>query len=59
MGMMIGLARRLVEMASCHHAMYLVLAAVYAAAEMSLCDKALVSEVAMFVYFTLAVRPGH
>ncbi|ASP21914.1 hypothetical protein ANTHELSMS3_03276 [Antarctobacter heliothermus] len=59
MEMVIGLARRLVDMISCHHAMYLVLAAVYAAAEMQLCDKALVSEVAMFVYFTLAVRSGH
>lgn len=59
MEMLIEKARRLVEMISCHHAMYMVLATVYAAAEMHLCDKALVSEVAMVVYFTLAVRPGH
>ncbi|WP_323768797.1 hypothetical protein [Antarctobacter sp.] len=59
MEMVIGTARRLVDMISCHHAMYMVMGVVYAAAQLHLCDKALVSEVAMFVYFTLAVRPGH
>lgn len=56
---MIEKARRLVEMVSCHHAMYGVMAVVYAAAELHLCDKALVGQVAMWVYATLAVRPGH
>lgn len=50
-------ARRLIKAATCHHAMYGVMALVYAAAELHLCDKALVGQVAVFVYTTLAVRP--
>ena len=50
---------RLAEMATCHHAAYGVLAAFYAASLLHLCDKDLVTQAAMTIYFTLALRPGH
>lgn len=50
---------RLAEKATCHHAAYGVLATFYAASLLQLCDKDLVTQAAMTIYFTLALRPGH
>lgn len=54
---MIEKARRLAERVFCHRAMYGAMALAYAAAEVHLCDKALVGQVALCVYAVLAVRP--
>ena len=54
-----GAATRLAEKATCHHAAYGVLAAFYAASLLQLCDKDLLTQAAMTIYFTLALRPGH
>ncbi len=50
-------ATRVIDMATCHHFLYFVMFVVYAAAELHLADKGMVSQVAMGVYFTMSMRP--